>query len=175
MAKSYKYYQQEIANLQKKADEARRTELAGAIAQIKSLMNEFNLTIKDLKLKDGRPKKGAKASAIAKYKDPVSGASWSGRGRRPAWVIQAKAENKLDSLLVATPAKVQAAKAAPKQVAKKASNTESPVKTADKPVVKPASRAKKVASKKPAAKKSVQKQVEPQPSATTVSKETPAA
>lgn len=149
MAKSYKDYQKEIAELQKKAEEARRSELAGAIAQIKSLMKQFNLTIKDLKLKDGKLSKGAGKSVAAKYRDPVSGETWTGRGRTPAWAAQAKAENKLDALLIATPAKSNAAKPPAKVAPKKA--------TEKKPVAKAAA---KPAPKKPAAKKPTAKTAE---------------
>lgn len=146
MAKSYKDYQKEIAELQKKAEEARRTELAGAIAQIKSLMKQFNLTIKDLKLKDGKISKASGKAVAAKYRDPISGETWTGRGRSPAWAAQAKAENKLDALLIAPPAKSDATKApakvAPKKAAQKQPSAKSTAKTAPK----------KVAPKKPTAK-----------------------
>lgn len=146
MAKSYKDYQKEIAELQKKAEDARRTELAGAIAQIKSLMKQFNLTIKDLKLKDGKPSKAASKAVAAKYRDPVSGQTWTGRGRSPAWAVQAKAENKLDALLIAPQTKSDAAKAPGKVAPKKAA--------AKKPATKSAAKAapKKVAAKKPIVK-----------------------
>lgn len=146
MAKSYKDYQKEIAELQKKAEEARRSELAGAIAQIKSLMKQFNLTIKDLKLKDGKLSKAAGKAVAAKYRDPVSGETWTGRGRSPAWAAQAKAGNKLDALLIAPPAKSDAAKAPAKVAPKKAPEKKPAAKAATKPAPK------KAAAKKPTAK-----------------------
>lgn len=142
MAKSYKDYQKEIAELQKKAEEARRTELAGAIAQIKSLMKQFNLTIKDLKLKDGKASKASGKAVAAKYRDPISGETWTGRGRSPAWAAQAKAENKLDALLIAPPAKSDAPRAPAKVAPKKSAQKKPAAKTAPK----------KVARKKPMAK-----------------------
>lgn len=142
MAKSYKDYQKEIAELQKKAEEARRTELAGAIAQIKSLMKQFNLTIKDLKLKDGKVSKASGKAVAAKYRDPISGETWTGRGRSPAWAAQAKAENKLDALLIAPPAKSDAPRAPAKVAPKKPAQKKPAAKTAPK----------KVAPKKPTAK-----------------------
>lgn len=141
MAKSYKDYQKEIAELQKKADEARRTELASAVAQIKSLMKQFNLTLKDLKLKDGKISRAPGKAVAAKYRDPLSGETWTGRGRSPAWAAQAKAENKLDALLIAPPAKSNTTKTPAKATPKKGA-----AKSAAKPT------AKKVAPKKPTAK-----------------------
>jgi DNA-binding protein H-NS len=141
MAKSYQDYQKEIAELQKKAEEARRAELTGAIAQIKSLMAQFNLSIKDLKLKDGKVSRAPGKAVAAKYRDPATGETWSGRGRSPTWVIKAKAENRLDALIIpianSTPAKAPI-KAAPKKSAQK--------KTVAKPAVK------KPAQRKPTAK-----------------------
>lgn len=145
MAKSYQDYQKEIAELQKKAEEARRAELTGAITQIKSLMAQFNLSIKDLKLKDGKVSRAPGKAVAAKYRDPITGETWSGRGRSPAWVIKAKAENILDALIISgansAPAKAQI-KAAPKKSALK--------KTVAKPAVK-----------KPAQRKSATKPAEP--------------
>ncbi len=141
MAKTYKDYQKEIAELQKKADEARRTELASAVAQIKSLMKQFNLTIKDLKLKDGKISRAPGKAVVAKYRDPISGETWTGRGRSPAWAAQAKAENKLDALLIAPPAKSDKTKTPAKATQKKVA-AKSAAKTT----------AKKVAAKKPTAK-----------------------
>lgn len=141
MAKSYQDYQKEIAELQKKAEEARRAELTGAIAQIKSLMAQFNLSIKDLKLKDGKVSRAPGKAVAAKYRDPATGETWSGRGRSPTWVIKAKAENKLDALIISTANSVATKapiKAAPKKSAQK--------KTVAKPAVK------KPAQRKPATK-----------------------
>ena len=39
--------------------------------------------------------KGKRApSGIVKYRDPVSGSGWSGRGRRPGWVGELEAQGK---------------------------------------------------------------------------------
>lgn len=151
MAKSYQDYQKEIAELQKKAEEARRAELTGAIAQIKSLMAHFNLSIKDLKLKDGKVSRAPGKAVAAKYRDPITGETWSGRGRSPAWVIKAKAENKLDALIISG-ASSEAAKAPIKAAPKKP--------TLKKTVAKPA-------VKKPAQRKSATKPAEPTAAAAT--------
>lgn len=151
MAKSYQDYQKEIAELQKKAEEARRAELTGAIAQIKSLMAHFNLSIKDLKLKDGKVSRAPGKAVAAKYRDPITGETWSGRGRSPAWVIKAKAENKLDALIISG-ASSEAAKAPIKAAPKKS--------TLKKTVAKPA-------VKKPAQRKSATKPAEPTAAAAT--------
>lgn len=162
MTKSYEDYLKEIAELQKQAEEARRAELAGAIAQIKSLMKQYNLTLKDLKLKDGKVPGSQGTTVAAKYRDPVSGETWTGRGRSPIWAAKAKAESKLDSLLItaeAKPAAKEASKPAPmKSVGKKPAAKAAPKppkKPAAKPVTKKAA-PKKVAPKNPTTKPAAQ-------------------
>nr|WP_229263393.1 H-NS histone family protein [Duganella dendranthematis] len=55
---SYADYKAQIAALQKEADAARQNEIANAKAQIKSIMDEYGLTIADLS-------KGAKSGVAA--------------------------------------------------------------------------------------------------------------
>jgi len=67
----------------------RQRELADAIAQVKSLVEANGLTATDIfgtgarRAKSGEKKTGKVA---AKYKDPISGATWSGRGLAPKWL-----------------------------------------------------------------------------------------
>lgn len=85
MSTSYQDYQKQIAELQAKAEEARRTEVAGAKAQIQSLMKEFGLTVADLAGATKAPKAARKPVEI-KYKDQTTGDTWTGRGRAPKWL-----------------------------------------------------------------------------------------
>lgn len=152
VTKSYEDYLKEIAELQKQAEEARRAELASAIAQIKSLMKQYNLTLKDLKLKDGKVPGSQGTTVAAKYRDPVSGETWTGRGRSPTWAAKAKAESKLDSLLITAEAK-PAAKEASKPAPMKSVGKKPAAKAAPKPPKKPAA--------KPVTKKAAPKKVTP--------------
>lgn len=95
---SYQEILNQIETLKQQAEDARKQELAGAIAEIKGLMAKHGITVADLGA-GGRAVKGkAKGGAAAKYRDPVSGKTWSGRGRRPAWVAALEASGKsLDS------------------------------------------------------------------------------
>jgi DNA-binding protein H-NS len=81
---SYSQIQAQIAELQKQAEAARSNEISAAKAQIAELMKVHGLTLADLTGKS----KPAKAThpVAAKYKDPVSGATWTGRGRAPLWL-----------------------------------------------------------------------------------------
>ncbi len=72
--------------LEKRIADARRTERADAIQKIKTLMDEYGLTAADLNARSGagRARKGSKVPA--KYRDPASGSTWSGRGLQPNWL-----------------------------------------------------------------------------------------
>ncbi|WP_454743391.1 H-NS histone family protein [Cupriavidus necator] len=82
--------------LDAKLTEMRASEIAGVIEQIQGLMAEYELTVDDIatKRRRGRPAGVGKAKAGAKekaplppkYQDPKTGATWSGRGRAPAWL-----------------------------------------------------------------------------------------
>lgn len=108
----YKEILAQIETLQKKAESARRTELAKAIAEIKARMKETGVTPADLREAPG-DKRAAKTAArktaktiaqrkvAAKYREPSSGAEWSGRGRQPRWLAAAIAKGtKLESFLI---------------------------------------------------------------------------
>ncbi|HZV92260.1 MAG TPA: H-NS family nucleoid-associated regulatory protein [Caldimonas sp.] len=41
-----------------------------------------------------KSRRGRKASTVAKYRDAATGKTWSGRGRKPAWFVNALAEGK---------------------------------------------------------------------------------
>ncbi|MFL9869466.1 H-NS histone family protein [Paraburkholderia fungorum] len=79
----------QIAKLQAQADEARRTEIDNVVADIRQKIAEYGLTAQDLGFavaaRRGRPPK--KAPLPAKYQDPKSGNTWSGRGKPPKWIV----------------------------------------------------------------------------------------
>ncbi|MBF5007584.1 H-NS histone family protein [Diaphorobacter caeni] len=61
--------------------EAKKSESKAALATVHSLIAEFGFTAQQV-----FPWKPAGVKAAAKYRDPVSGASWSGRGKPPKWI-----------------------------------------------------------------------------------------
>jgi DNA-binding protein H-NS len=73
------------AALEAQIKAARKAENAEAIAQVKALIAEHGLTQQDI---FGGAKRGRKASGSVapKYKDPISGKTWSGRGKAPKWI-----------------------------------------------------------------------------------------
>ncbi len=58
---------------------------------------------------DGKDKKKRRFSKLApKYRDPVTGSTWAGRGRQPRWLLEAIQDGKMpDDFLIST---VQAGK-----------------------------------------------------------------
>lgn len=72
--------------LQKQIDDAQEQEITIAIEKVRALVSEYSLTPEQIfsqpKATRG-PKPGIKR---AKFRDPVSGATWSGMGREPLWI-----------------------------------------------------------------------------------------
>ncbi len=74
--------------LEKLIQDTRQTELAEAISQVKTLIATFGLTQEDIfGASRGAKKVKAEGSKVAaKYRDPVTGKEWSGRGLAPKWL-----------------------------------------------------------------------------------------
>lgn len=71
-----------------------------AIAQAIELIAEYQLTQKDLFSKTSAIKKVKSASKVAaKYRNPVDGKTWSGRGLVPKWMKNAEG-NKREEFLI---------------------------------------------------------------------------
>ena len=81
---SLKEIQAQIEQLQQQAAAQREQELAGAIQQIRDLMQEYGITVDDLQ--PGRKKGAAKKSGTVQFRNPETGDTWSGRGRMPNWL-----------------------------------------------------------------------------------------
>ena len=86
--------QAQIAALQAQVEEVKKTEVADAITKIRAIVEEYDLKASDIfevktrKSSSTRePKAAGKRGVVAaKYKDPISGKTWSGRGRTPLWL-----------------------------------------------------------------------------------------
>ncbi len=93
---SYQEILSQIEELKRKAEDVRQQEMSGAIAEIKRLMAQFGITIDDLGLsgRAGAGKAKSRGTVAPKYRDPISGKAWTGRGRRPGWVVDLEAQGK---------------------------------------------------------------------------------
>ena len=102
MAKSLAQIRKQIDSLKRQAEHLRKTEVAGVIARMKEAIRHYALTPEELGFGESRkPATKAKRkvralakAAGAKYKDSSSGRTWTGRGRRPQWFIDALAAGK---------------------------------------------------------------------------------
>lgn len=92
----YEKLLKQIAELQQKADEIKKTEMKGAIDQVNALIAQYELTAKDLTFGGAKTEKVTKASkktVAVKYADD-KGNTWTGRGRTPAWIVAAEISGK---------------------------------------------------------------------------------
>lgn len=72
--------------LERQIRDAKSAERTEAINRIRRLMHEHGLTVADL----AAPKTSVSTGKVApKYRDPVSGVTWSGRGLKPKWLSAA--------------------------------------------------------------------------------------
>jgi len=84
---TYKELLAQRAELEKQIEAARKEALASAIAQVRAIVAEYELTEDDV-----FSKKSARASSTGhkteapKYRDPETGATWKGRGKPPLWI-----------------------------------------------------------------------------------------
>lgn len=82
---TYKELVAQKAKLEEQIEAARSKELEAVIQQVRQTVAEYGLTAEDLGLAPRRGRRaGAKAPVPPKYRDPKTGATWSGRGRAPA-------------------------------------------------------------------------------------------
>jgi DNA-binding protein H-NS len=98
--------QKEIEKLRKQADALQRKKRKPVIMSIVRSMKEFDITPEEIVAAFGKPgPRGAtravkKTSASTrppvpvKYKHPETGATWTGRGKPPRWVVEAEASGK---------------------------------------------------------------------------------
>ncbi len=92
-----------IKRLQDQAEALRVKQASATLERIAELMRKSGVTIADIETHLGGKARNARAakkgvvghaSPIVKYQDPKTGATWSGRGRAPAWIAQAKSRNR---------------------------------------------------------------------------------
>ncbi len=88
---SYKDLLKQREALEQQISEARRRELSDAVAQVRTLVNEYGLTSQDVfPAGKGSGKLGRSSTAgskvAPKYRDPATGQTWTGRGKAPKWI-----------------------------------------------------------------------------------------
>jgi DNA-binding protein H-NS len=104
---TYADVKKQIAQLEKKAAELRKVEVAKAVADIREQMAKYELTVDDIgtgkSAKAGKPVTGnvkVKIGKPAKYKDPKTGKTWTGHGKAPGWIAAATKAGRRDDFLI---------------------------------------------------------------------------
>lgn len=91
--------QAKIQRLQEQAEAMKAKQASVVLGRIVELMSKNGISVADIEAFLGGKNGGARrgkvattrtASVAAKYQDLKSGATWSGRGRAPAWIASAK-------------------------------------------------------------------------------------
>jgi DNA-binding protein H-NS len=74
--------------LDKQIQEQRQAEMSDALGKVRALIAEYGLTQDDIcgSVRGSKSPKVKGAKVAAKYRDPVSGKEWSGRGLAPKWL-----------------------------------------------------------------------------------------
>ncbi|KVK74270.1 DNA-binding protein [Burkholderia cepacia] len=92
---TYKELKAQMDALAEKTETARVAEFQSVVDDIRAKVAEYGVTEKDIfGSRRGRSANADKAPVEAKYRDPKTGATWSGRGRAPAWIKDAKNRNR---------------------------------------------------------------------------------
>ena len=83
---TYKELLAQRQNLDAQIEAMRKTEMQDALATVRQIVSEFGLTQADV-FPTGRARSAKKGTTVApKYRDPQSGATWTGRGKPPLWI-----------------------------------------------------------------------------------------
>jgi DNA-binding protein H-NS len=82
---TYKQLTAQLEKLHKEVAVAREKEIEQAIADIKQKIVEYGITAEELGFA-GKRAAAKKTPSPAKYRNPKTGETWSGRGRSPGWL-----------------------------------------------------------------------------------------
>jgi DNA-binding protein H-NS len=75
------------AALEQQIADVQREQHADAVARVKALMAEYGLTLADISSsKAAAAPKKASSKVAAKFHNPATGDTWSGRGLKPKWL-----------------------------------------------------------------------------------------
>lgn len=94
---NYKELLLQRETLDRQIEEARKTEIAAAIAQVRQLVAEFSLSAADCGFRGAAGEKSsstkAKSVVAPKFRSP-DGQTWTGRGKAPKWLSELEAKGR---------------------------------------------------------------------------------
>ncbi|RQR24016.1 H-NS histone family protein [Burkholderia sp. Bp9143] len=84
----YRELKAQADELMRRAEEARLAELETVLQEVRARVAEYELTPRQIFGRQGSAGKAMRRTVTVapKYRDPNTGATWSGRGREPAWI-----------------------------------------------------------------------------------------
>ncbi|WP_426701539.1 H-NS family nucleoid-associated regulatory protein [Rhodanobacter sp. Col0626] len=116
-----------IANAQSQMQVAHGNHVKEVREKIERLLKSSSLTLADVyPTRGGKSAKGPKSVVAPKYRNPADATqTWSGRGKRPLWFVQAlrKRDTTAESLLIDGAPKAAPVKAGKKGAARKVAKT----------------------------------------------------
>ncbi|WP_082742129.1 MULTISPECIES: H-NS histone family protein [unclassified Burkholderia] len=74
--------------LMQQAEQARQAELEAVLQEVRARVAEYGITPEQVfgRRRAAPGTRAAQSSVPPKYRDPKTGATWSGRGREPGWI-----------------------------------------------------------------------------------------
>ena len=115
----YQQLTRRIEELQREADRLRKQELKTVIREIRDKIRKYGITREELESafaptaaagrkgakkaggKKGGSRRSSRAKVAPKYRHPETGATWTGRGRAPGWLVAEEAAGrKRDEFLI---------------------------------------------------------------------------
>ncbi|TMS59798.1 H-NS histone family protein [Imbroritus primus] len=99
---NYQDILKQIAELQKQAEEIKTREKSSVIKEITEKIAQYGLTAEELGFssKGGSAAKKPVRKVAVRYRD-AAGNTWTGRGKRPSWLVKELANGKsVDDFLV---------------------------------------------------------------------------
>jgi DNA-binding protein H-NS len=92
--RTYSDVKAQIEALRLEAEALRTAEIEAVLVDVRAKVTEYGLTEQDVFGRKRATRKGKGTSAtqpsVAKYQDPKTGKTWSGKGRAPAWIAKAR-------------------------------------------------------------------------------------
>ena len=86
MATNLKSLMTQLDRVNEQIQIARAAEVAQVVRKIHALMEQYDLTADELGFCSRSRKPAKKSSLPARYVDPQTGKTWSGKGRKPFWI-----------------------------------------------------------------------------------------
>jgi DNA-binding protein H-NS len=93
MSTSYKELLAQREALEQKIKQAHAHEVAAALARARTIVAEYGLTAEDVFSSGKRAGAGKGTKVAAKYRNPSTGETWTGRGKAPRWIRIRTASN----------------------------------------------------------------------------------